>query len=34
MVVVDKLMKVAHFIPLKTTQKVANVFDIYIKEVA
>jgi hypothetical protein len=34
MVVVDKLTKAAHFIPLKTTHKAANVADIFIKEVA
>jgi hypothetical protein len=34
MVVVDTLMKAAHFIPLKTTHKAANVADIYMKEVA
>jgi hypothetical protein len=34
MVVVDKLMKVAHFIPLKTTHKAYNVADIYIMEEA
>jgi hypothetical protein len=34
MVVVDKLTKDAHFIPLKTTHKVADVTDIFIKEVA
>ena len=34
MVVVDKLTKVAHFIPLKTTNNVADVADIFIKEVA
>jgi hypothetical protein len=34
MVVVDKLMKVAHFIPLKTTHKETNVVDIYMREVA
>ena len=34
MVVVDKLTKSAHFIPLKTTHKAANVVDIFIKEVA
>jgi hypothetical protein len=34
MVVVDKLMKVAHFIPLKTINKVANVVDIYMIEVS
>ena len=34
MVVVDKLMKAAHFIPLKTTHKATNVVDIYMREVA
>jgi hypothetical protein len=34
MVVVDKLMKAAHFIPLKTTNKATNVVDIYMREVA
>jgi hypothetical protein len=34
MVVVDKLTKVSHFIPLKTTHKETNVVDIYMKEVA
>jgi hypothetical protein len=34
MVVVDKLTKAAHFIPLKTTQKAANVVDIYMREVS
>jgi hypothetical protein len=34
MVVVDKLTKFAHFIPLKTTHKVADVADIFLKEVA
>jgi hypothetical protein len=34
MVVVDKLTKSAHFIPLKTTHKEANVVDIFMKEVA
>jgi hypothetical protein len=33
MVVVEKLTKDAHFIPLKTTHKVAYVADIFIKEV-
>jgi hypothetical protein len=33
MVVVDKIMKDAHFIPFKTPHKVANVVDIYIREV-
>jgi hypothetical protein len=34
MVVVDKLTKDAHFIPLKTTQNATNVVDIFLKEVA
>ena len=34
MVVVDKLTKYVHFIPLITTHKVAYVVDIFIKEVA
>jgi hypothetical protein len=34
MVVVDKLTKAAHFIPLKTTHRAANVADIFLKEVA
>ena len=34
MVVVDKLTKSAHFIPLKTTHKEINVADIYMREVA
>jgi hypothetical protein len=34
MVVVDKLTKVSHFIPLKTTHKAVDVVDIFIKEVA
>jgi hypothetical protein len=34
MVVVDKLMKASHFIPLKTTHKETNVGDIYMREVA
>jgi hypothetical protein len=34
LVVVDKLTKDAHFIPLKTTHKVADVTDIFMKEVA
>jgi hypothetical protein len=33
MVVVDKLTKVAHFIPLKNTHKATNFVDIYMKEV-
>jgi hypothetical protein len=34
MVVVDKLIKAAHFIPLKNTHKAANVVDICMREVA
>jgi hypothetical protein len=34
MVVVDKLTKDAHFIPLKTTHKATYVVDIFLKEVA
>jgi hypothetical protein len=34
MVVVEKITKDAHFIPLKTTHKVADVADIFMKEVA
>jgi hypothetical protein len=34
MVVVDKLTKDTHFIPLKTTHKVVDVVDIFLKEVA
>jgi hypothetical protein len=34
MVVVDKLTKAAHFIPLKTTHKATDVIDIFLKEVA
>jgi hypothetical protein len=34
MVVVDKLTKAAHFIPLKNTHKATNVVDIFMKEVA
>jgi hypothetical protein len=34
MVVVDKLTKVANFIPLKTTHKASNVVDIYMRELA
>ena len=33
-VVVDKLTKETHFIPLKTTHKATNVANIYMKEVA
>jgi hypothetical protein len=34
MVVVGRLTKVAHFIPLKTTHKATDVIDIFMKEVA
>jgi hypothetical protein len=34
MVVVDKLTKDAHFIPLKTTHKATNVSNIYMREIA
>jgi hypothetical protein len=34
MVMVDKLTKATHFIPLKTTHKAADVVDIFLKEVA
>jgi hypothetical protein len=34
MVVVDKLTKDTHFIPLKSTQKEVDVADIFMKEVA
>jgi hypothetical protein len=34
MVVVDKLTKDSHFIPLKTTYKGANVADIFMREVS
>jgi len=33
MVVVDKLTKETRFIPVKTTQKVENIVEIYMKEV-
>ena len=33
MVVVDKMSKEAHFIPVKTTHKVANIADIFMKEI-
>ena len=33
MVVVDKLSKDSHFIPIKTTYKDANIVDIFMKEV-
>ena len=34
MVVVDKLTKYAHFIPLKTTHKAMDVSNIFVKEIA
>jgi hypothetical protein len=34
MVVVDKLMKDAHFIPLKTTHKATDVANIFMKEIS
>ena len=33
MVVVDKLSKAAHFIPVKTTYTTANIADIFMKEI-
>ena len=33
MVVVDKLRKEAHFIPVKTTYKATNIFDIFMKQI-
>ena len=33
MVVVDKLSKVAHFIPVKTTYKATNIADIFLKQI-
>ena len=33
MVVVDKLSKVSHFIPVKTTYKAANIADIFLKQI-
>ena len=34
MVVVDKLTKAAHFIPVKITHKATNIVDIYMREIA
>jgi hypothetical protein len=34
MVVVDKLTKAAHFIPVKLTHKEANIVDVYMREIA
>ena len=33
MVVVDKLSKESHFIPVKTTYKAANIADIFLKQI-
>ena len=33
MVVVDKLSKAAHFIPVKNTYKAANIADIFLKHI-
>ena len=33
MVVVDKLSKATHFIPVKTTYKAANIADIFLKQI-
>ena len=33
MVVVDKLSKVVHFIPVKSTYKAVNIADIFMKEI-
>ena len=33
MVVVDKLSKAAHFIPVKTNYKAANIADIFLKQI-
>jgi hypothetical protein len=33
MVVVDKLTKASHFIPVKLTHKAANIVDIYMREI-
>ena len=33
MVVVDKLSKASHFIPVKTTHKAANIDDIFLKKI-
>jgi len=34
MVVVDKLTKAAHFVPVKSTHKAANIAEIYMREIA
>ena len=33
MVVVDRISKAAHFIPIKTTYKDANIADIFMKQI-
>jgi hypothetical protein len=33
-VVVDKLTKVAHFVPVKTTHTTTNIAEIFMKEIA
>ena len=33
MVVVDKLSKAPHFIPVKNTYKAANIADIFLKQI-
>ena len=32
-VVIDKLSKAAHFIPIKSTYKAVNIVDIFLKEI-
>jgi hypothetical protein len=34
MVVVDKLTKASHFVPVKLTHKATNIVDVYMKEIA
>jgi hypothetical protein len=34
MVVVEKLTKVAHFVPMKTTHTLTNIAEIFMKEIA
>jgi hypothetical protein len=34
MVVVDKLTKASHFIPVKLTHKAVNIVDVYMKEIS
>jgi hypothetical protein len=33
MVVVDKITKASHFIPVKLTHKIANIVDVYMREI-